>query len=55
LAANSIETKQVERFKDAINECETYLVKYPESSYWREVSRVRDDAKAQLQKLQSSL
>ncbi|MCF8258132.1 MAG: outer membrane protein assembly factor BamD [Flavobacteriales bacterium] len=53
LAFNSIESKQQERYRDAIKECDTYLEKYPESIYLREVSRVRDDAKTQLQKLQS--
>lgn len=53
LAYNSIESKQQERYKDTIKECESYLEKYPESTYWREVSRVKDDAIAQLQKLQS--
>jgi len=51
LAANSIESKKLERFQNTVDECESYLEKYPESSYWREVSRVGDDAKSQLQKL----
>lgn len=53
LAVNSIEIKQVERFQDTVRECDDYLEKYPESTYWREVSRVRDEAKSQLQKLTS--
>lgn len=51
LAFNSIDSKKVERFKDTIKESEDYLEKYPESTHWREVARVRDEAKAQLQKI----
>lgn len=53
LAFNSIDSKKTERFSDSVKECEQYLEKYPESSYWREVSKVRDESQAQLIKTRS--
>lgn len=51
LAANSIESKKVERFADTVKECDSYLEKYPESSYYREVARIGDDARTELTKI----
>ncbi len=53
LAFNSIESKQVERYNETIAECISYMEKYPDTSYARDVDKVSADSKTQLQKIKS--
>jgi len=44
LASNSVQSKQTERFQDAIDEYYTYIAEFPESSYKKEADEIYQDA-----------
>jgi outer membrane protein assembly factor BamD len=44
LAVNSVQSKQMERYQDAVDEYYTYIAEYPESNHKKEADEIYQDA-----------
>jgi len=53
LADNSVETKKIERFEQAIRECDEFAERYPRSKDLSDAEKIKEDCKKELEKIKA--
>ena len=53
LADNSVETKKIERFEQAIRECDEFVERYPRSKDLSDAEKIKEDCKKELEKIKT--
>lgn len=53
LADNSVEEKKIERFEQALRECDDFIERYPRSKNVKEAESIKEDSKKELEKIKT--